>query len=265
MFLREALEVYHQTHDNPVSFSTFCNLRPKNVLLLADSPKDQCRCLIHKNLFLKLDTIGILYDSSFWTKVLCSTDDNSNCWNSKCDDCKNGKKLVPMKLLNATTTLRQWEKVTVEKENDQDEDESMDNINKKYVTKLQFQCKQVYIGEVVELFEASFLEILVHVNTKRIQAKEFDADKSSKNVRVLLMDFAMVYECMYQEIQSALWSRGSVNLFTAASISNAQSKTYLISTDSKQKVKNSILVFVEYIYENFLHIDDSNWDVQEVI
>ena len=80
------------------------------------------------------------------------------------------------------------------------------------------------------------------------------------------MDFAMAYECMYQdEAQSALWSRGSVNLFTAASISKAQSKTYLISTDSKHKDKNSILVFVEYIYENFLHIDDSNRDFQEVI
>ena len=41
--------------------------------------------------------------------------------------------------------------------------------------------------------------------------------------------------------------------------------TYLISTDSKHKDKNSILVFVEYISENFLHIDDSNTDVQEVI
>ena len=75
-----------------------------------------------------------------------------------------------MKLLNATTTLRQWEKVTVEKENDQDEDESMDNINKKYVSKLQCQSKQVYVGEVLELFEASFQGNLVHVNTKRIQA-----------------------------------------------------------------------------------------------
>lgn len=49
------------------------------------------------------------------------------------------------------------------------------------------------------------------------------------------------------------------------SISNAQSKTYLVSTDSKHKDKNSILVFVQYIYENFLHIDDSYWNVQEVI
>ena len=269
MLLREAHKAHCQTQDNPVPFSIFCNLCPKNVLLLADSPKNQCRCLIHENLFLKLDVMGISYDFYFWTKVLCSTDDISNCWNSKCNDCKNGKKLVPMNLLNAMSTLKQWEKVTVEKENDQDEDESMDNINKKkYVTKYLLQCqrKQVYVREVVELFEASFQENLVHVNTKRIQTKEFQADKSNKNVRVLQMDFGMVYKCMYQdEVRSALWSRGCVNLFMAASISNTQSKTYLISTDSKQKDKNSILIFVEHIYENFLYIDDSNRDVQEVI
>ena len=112
-------------------------------------------------------------------------EDNSDCWNSRCNDCKN-RKLVPMKLLNATTTLGQWENVTVEK-----------------------------------------------------QAKEFKADKNKKNVRVLQMHFAMPYECMYQdEVQSALWSRGSAKLFTATSISKAQSKTYLISTDSKYKDEN---------------------------
>ena len=86
-----------------------------------------------------------------------------------------------MKLFNAMTTLRQWEKVTVEKQNDQDEDESTDNVNKKkYVTKLQCWSKQVYVGEVVKFFEASFQEVLVHVNTKRIHTKEFEADKNKK-------------------------------------------------------------------------------------
>ena len=105
MFLREAHEVYCQTQDNPFSLSTFSDLCPKNVLLLVDSPKDQFRCLIHENLFLKLGAIGILYYLSFRTKVLCSTGHNSECWNSRCDDCKNRKKLAP-KLLNATATFR---------------------------------------------------------------------------------------------------------------------------------------------------------------
>ena len=57
MFLRVAHEVFCQTQDNPVTFSTFCDLRLKNVLLPPDFPKDQCKCLIHENLFLKLDAI----------------------------------------------------------------------------------------------------------------------------------------------------------------------------------------------------------------
>ena len=73
------------------------------------------------------------------------------------------------------------------------------------------------------------------------------------------MDFAMAYQHMYQgEVQIALWSRESVNVFTAASVSKAQSKTYLILTDSIHKDENSILLFFEYIFENFLHIDDNN-------
>lgn len=145
IFLREAHEVYCQTQDNPVSFSTFCDLHPQNVFLLL---LHRFRCLIHENLFLKLDVIGILYDSSLWTKVLCSTEDISDCWNSRCDDCKNVKKLVAMKLLSATTSLRQWEKLTVEKQNDQDEAESTDNVNKKtHVTKLQCWSKQVDVGK----------------------------------------------------------------------------------------------------------------------
>ena len=86
------------------------------------------------------------------------------------------------------------------KKNDQDEDESLDNFNKnKCVTKLQCQRKQVYVGEVVKPFEASFQEVFVHVNTKRIQAETFEVDKKKKNVRVFQRDFAMVYEGMYQD------------------------------------------------------------------
>ena len=71
MFSRDVHEVYYQAQDNPVSLSTFCDLHPKNAFLLADSPKNQCRCLMHENVFLKLNAIGISNDSSFCTKVLC--------------------------------------------------------------------------------------------------------------------------------------------------------------------------------------------------
>ena len=45
MFLRGTYLIYNEIHsknsDNGVSYSTFCDLHPKNVLLLQDSPKNQ--------------------------------------------------------------------------------------------------------------------------------------------------------------------------------------------------------------------------------
>ena len=72
-------------------FSLFCNLQSRNVLLLQNS-KDQCKCLIRENVFLKLDTMGILCDSSLWNRFLCSEELNSGCWFVTCGNCKNGKK-----------------------------------------------------------------------------------------------------------------------------------------------------------------------------
>ena len=47
---------------NIISFSKFCSLRPKNVLLTSDAPQYQCKCMIHKNFFLKLEALGHSYD-----------------------------------------------------------------------------------------------------------------------------------------------------------------------------------------------------------
>ena len=56
MYLKEAYALCLESceeDDDKCSFSTFCNFCPKNVLLLDESPKQQCKCQIHENLFLK--------------------------------------------------------------------------------------------------------------------------------------------------------------------------------------------------------------------
>ena len=85
------------------SLSTFCELRPKNVLLLSDTPEDTCKCQTHKNLFLKLDAMGCSYGSSFWGEVLCGTSESSNFWLSKSDECREGKKFGPNKQMDSLT------------------------------------------------------------------------------------------------------------------------------------------------------------------
>ena len=81
------------------------------------------------------------------------------------------------------------------------------------------------------------------------------------------MDFAMAYECEYQnEVQSALCTCGSVNLLTAACTVDGQTQTFLICTDSKHKDKNTVLVFVEHLYKNYImNSDDSHDDIEEII
>lgn len=66
MFLREAYEIYKQSSDytNKVKFSKFCELRPRNVLLMKDSPKDKFKCIIHENFMNMLIDLSITYDSS---------------------------------------------------------------------------------------------------------------------------------------------------------------------------------------------------------
>ena len=83
MYVKEAHAIYLETCDNEddkCSLSTFSKLRPKNVLLLGDSPKDQCKCQTHENLFLMLEAMGCNYESSWWETVLCDITPNSLCW-----------------------------------------------------------------------------------------------------------------------------------------------------------------------------------------
>ena len=54
------------------------------------------------------------------------------------------------------------------------------------------------------------------------------------------------------EVQSALWTRGSINLFMCAVYHKDESKTFLICTDYKGKDKLSNGTFLEYLYENEL-------------
>ena len=73
----------------------------------------------------------------------------------------------------------------------------------------------------------------------------------------------MAYQCQQQnEIQSALWSRGSVNLFTCSVYFANETKTYLICSNYKGKDKFSNGTFLEHIYEKELSHDG---DMDEVI
>ena len=49
-------------------------IRPRNVLLMKDPPKDHCKCMIHENFMNVLKGSSVTYDSSkFSHMVLCDS------------------------------------------------------------------------------------------------------------------------------------------------------------------------------------------------
>ncbi|XP_073537000.1 uncharacterized protein [Phyllobates terribilis] len=95
-------------------------------------------------------------------------------------------------------------------------------------------------------------------------ANEFAKDKVNPQVRTMLIDFAMNYSCEYQsEVQSALWSRGSVTLFTTTFNGNCQ--TYLICSATKYKEKNTVACFISALYDIVEPKPDAIPDIDEVI
>ena len=84
LFLWEPYAVYCELKGREIekglSFLSICNLWQRNILLLQNSTKSQCKFLIHEKVFLKLEAIGEVYNSSLWNKVLCSVELNRDCW-----------------------------------------------------------------------------------------------------------------------------------------------------------------------------------------
>ena len=123
--------------------------------------------------------------------------------------------------------------------------------------------KDVQVGQVVEWFQETFEKVKAHQNTKVIQAAEFQANINDPKKRVLQIDYAMAYQCELQnEVMGALWTRGSVNLFTCAVYHNSTTNTLIFGTDYKGKDKFSTGLFIEKLYENEI---PANENVEEEI
>ena len=108
---------------------------------------------------------------------------------------------------------------------------------------LRIDQKQGCVGELKDIFSEFSKE---HVRIKWIQSTAFTEDEKRSHCHVLQCDFAMAYSCDYQnEVQSALWSRKCINLFTAALYSKSLvCEPFLIITDSQDKGKNSVFTFI---------------------
>ena len=90
-----------------------------------------------------------------------------------------------------------------------------------------------------------------HVRIKRIQEARFLEDKAKANVCITQKDFSMAYSCKYQnEIQSALWTRATINLFTLARFVNQEVTCHLFVLDNYKKDKDAIFACLQKFHGN---------------
>lgn len=119
--------------------------------------------------------------------------------------------------------------------------------------KMKLVLKEDCEGDVHDNVVQDLPKMMYYVNIKRIQHGEFEKDKKKDQVRILQIDFVMSFSCEYQnEIQSALLSRSSVLLFTAAVFWRNECKTYVIYSDTKSKDKNTIFAFLDFFYSEII-------------
>ena len=230
MYIKEAHSLFLSAYPNEsIGYVKFANLRPPNVLLLGDTPEYQCKCRTHENFQYKLKGLQYEYVSSeFWVKYLCEgASYEDECWKGMCDVCKCGR-LFEKKVTEGyydpaeRVSWKMWEK---------------DESKRVYVA-----SKDTCKGELLDLTLKDWAFFQEHVRVKHIQAEAFEKDKSNPDVTVCQCDFAMAYTCSYQnEIQSALWHRQSVNIFTVALyVKNQNCRSMAFATDCKDKGKNAV-------------------------
>ena len=98
--------------------------------------------------------------------------------------------------------------------------------------------KDCQIGEVVERFQETFGRVKEHQNTKLIQAAEFQTDINHPKKQVLQIDYAVACQCELQnETMGALWTRGSVNLFTCTVYHNSNTKHLFLVLITKGRIR----------------------------
>ena len=120
----------------------------------------------------------------------------------------------------------------------------------------------VPVGQVFDEFKQSFEDVVSHKGQVNL-SKGFSR-WSYRTTRVLQIDYTMAYQYKYQnEIQIALWSRESVNLFMCAVFHQSITKTLLICTNYKGKDKFANGAFLEHLYAHEI-LQDENV-VKEVI
>ena len=149
-----------------IGFTKFCSLRPANVLLYADMPRDVCLCQYHENikmlckvLYKEISNFP-LYSGSFANKFVYSHD-SELCMFGNCRKCPKWVWLLrgEADFQDDLTTRYQWEhveqKVQVEK-----------GKKLKKVKRMQNVCKKGTVSDAINALQSQMPFLGGHANVR---------------------------------------------------------------------------------------------------
>ena len=209
MTLDEAFALFNL--DNPecnIGRSTFCSLRPKEVLLAQDMPHNVCVCITHENIILLLESLHRktciipLYSQDFLEIYVCDPT-SEKCMASDCSTCQEGKLFnqhIADNIENTSDNIKwfQW--------------------SKNETGYLEKQSNTSTIEEAIRKLVNNMPKFLWHVFIKRQQSKAYEEDKekakkTESQIAVVQMDFSENYTCVYQdECASAHWNQSQAEI-----------------------------------------------------
>ena len=105
--------------------------------------------------------MGYTYEKSFWEEILCNASENSQCWLSECDLCRDGQEFKPQKPMDAIVNYKQWKSIHTPV-NSKESQEKYQDQPPKIFKKFQVTREVVPVGQVFDEFKQSFEDVVSH-------------------------------------------------------------------------------------------------------
>ena len=180
--LKEAHSLFQKKHPEvKIGLSKFSSLRPVNVLLSSDTPRNVCLCQYHENIRLICDCLSKeiegfpSYSGDFVDKFVCDIS-SEECMLGRCQNCATYIWLDEItescdeSCLCEKVTWNQWERVEVTVPGKK-------NKPPKVVKKTKKVCKEGTINDVFISLRSKLPNFLEHVFVKRRQSSYFEERK----------------------------------------------------------------------------------------
>lgn len=236
--IREAYEYFKEINPEiDIGKSSFYNLRPTEVLPIADTPHNVCVCTQHANyinLFKSLKKFLPLPENHKKLMEMISCDiTNEACMSGSCDKCPKNfwNSFDTTNLVAKQISWNQWSYI---------------NNRPEIITKTT-TCEEA-LNELKNMTD----KFRLHCYIKQVQSNHFETTRKNlqKNEAVIQIDFAENYALIHQdEIQSAHWSHKQVTIFTCCIWFDDETKSVAIISNDTSHTKQAVWTFLKNIMD----------------